>query len=203
MDLVCLEAAPVGLLRFYRGAKSELLTAQVKTAANAERCSCWFFWTRSVRRHTLSIIKLFFISTGFIPLKFLIDNWILVLAALTSGGLLLWPLVAQGSQGGVVTTAEAVRLLNREKAILIDVCEPAEYAAGHVAGARNIPLTALNGHKSLPSNKTLPLVLLCQSGARSTRAAGMLRKAGYANVQTLSGGLAAWREANLPVEKSA
>ncbi len=151
----------------------------------------------------LSIIKLFFISTGFIPLKFLLDNWILVLAALTSGGLLLWPLLTQGSQGGVVTTAEAVRLLNREKAILIDVCEPAEFAAGHVAGARNIPLAALDGHKSLPSNKALPLVLLCQSGSRSTRAAGMLRKAGYANVQTLSGGLAAWREANLPVEKSA
>jgi rhodanese-related sulfurtransferase len=203
MDFACFEAAPVGLPRFYRGAPSVYFIKPAGATPNTERCSCRFFVPRPVCRLRLSIITLFFTSTGFIPLKFLLDNWILVLAALTSGGLLLWPLLTQGSQGGVVTTAEAVRLLNREKAILIDVCEPAEYAAGHVAGARNIPLAALDGHKSLPSNKALPLVLLCQSGSRSTRAAGMLRKAGYANVQTLSGGLAAWREANLPVEKSA
>jgi len=136
-------------------------------------------------------------------LKFLLDNWILVLAALTSGGLLLWPTLARSSQGKALTTAEAVRLVNREKAVLIDVCEPAEFAAGHVAGARNIPLASLEGHKSLPSNKALPLVVLCQSGARAARAAGTLRKLGYENAQPLAGGLNAWREANLPVEKSA
>jgi len=136
-------------------------------------------------------------------LKFLLDNWILVLAALTSGGLLLWPVLVRSSQGGALTTAEAVRLVNREKGVLIDVCEPEEYAAGHVSGARNIPLAALEGHKSLPSNKTLPLVLLCQNGARAARAAGMLRKLGYENAQPLAGGLAAWRQANLPVEKTA
>ncbi|RQO59313.1 sulfurtransferase [Paucibacter sp. KBW04] len=136
-------------------------------------------------------------------MKFLLDNWILVLAALTSGGLLLWPTLARSSQGKALTTAEAVRLVNREKAVLIDVCEPAEFAAGHVAGARNIPLASLEGHKSLPSNKALPLVVLCQSGARAARAAGTLRKLGYENAQPLAGGLNAWREANLPVEKSA
>lgn len=136
-------------------------------------------------------------------MKFLLDNWILVLAALTSGSLLLWPTLARSSQGKALTTAEAVRLVNREKGVLIDVCEPAEFAAGHVAGARNIPLASLEGHKSLPSNKALPLVLLCQSGARAARAAGMLRKLGYENAQPLAGGLNAWREANLPVEKSA
>lgn len=136
-------------------------------------------------------------------MNFLLDNWILVLAALTSGGLLLWPTVAQGAQGAAVNTAEAVRLLNREKAVVIDVCEPAEFAAGHVAGARNIPLAALEGHKSLPSNKTLPLVVVCQSGARAARAAAQLRKLGYEKAQPLSGGLSAWREANLPVEKAA
>jgi rhodanese-related sulfurtransferase len=136
-------------------------------------------------------------------LKFLLDNWILVLAALTSGALLLWPMVVNSSQGAALSPADAVRLLNREKAIMIDVCEPAEFAAGHVAGARNIPLAALEGHKSLPSNKALPLVVLCQSGARAGRAAAALRKLGYANAQALAGGLSAWRAANLPVEKSA
>ena len=136
-------------------------------------------------------------------MNFLIENWIPLVAALISGGLLLWPVLAQGAQGASVDTAEAVRLVNREKAVLIDVREAGEFAAGHVVGSRNIPLAALEGHKSLPTNKTLPLVLVCQSGARSGRAAGILRKLGYEKVQSLAGGLKAWREANLPVEKSA
>ena len=134
-------------------------------------------------------------------MKFLIDNWYLVLAALVSGGLLLRGAL-QGSGAGQVNTNEAVRLVNREKGVLIDVCEPAEFAAGHASGARNVPLGTVESSKELPSNKTLPLVLVCQSGARASRAAGMLRKAGYANVQVLAGGMKAWREANLPIEKA-
>jgi len=135
-------------------------------------------------------------------LKFLIDNWYLVLAALVSGGMLLWTSLGRAAQGSALSTAEAVRLINREKAVLIDVCEPAEFAAGHVAGARNIPLSTLEGHKSLPSNKALPIVVLCQSGARAAKAAGMLRAMGYEKAAPLAGGLKAWREANLPVEKA-
>lgn len=138
-----------------------------------------------------------------LPLNFLLDNWILLLAAVTSGGLLLWPALAKSSQGAALSTQDAVRLINREKAVLIDVCEPEEFAKSHVAGARNIPLSSLEGHKSLPSNKALPLVLVCQSGARAARAAGMLRKLGYEKAQPLAGGLNAWREANLPIEKTA
>ena len=81
--------------------------------------------------------------------------------------------------------------------------EPAEFAAGHAAGARNVPLATLDGAKGLPTNKALPLVLVCASGARSSRAAAELRKAGYASVHSLSGGTEAWRNASLPIEKSA
>jgi rhodanese-related sulfurtransferase len=136
-------------------------------------------------------------------LNFLLQNWYLILAALVSGGMLLWPLVVSGSQGGAVATAEAVRLVNREKGVLIDVSEPGEFAKGHAVGARNIPFGQLEGHKSLPSNKALPLVVVCPTGARASRAAGMLRKLGYEKAAPLAGGLKAWREANLPVEKSA
>jgi rhodanese-related sulfurtransferase len=135
-------------------------------------------------------------------LNFLLDNWMLVLMAVTSGGLLLWPAL-QGGRGGGIDTAEAVRLINREKAVLLDVCEPAEFAAGHAAGARNVPLGALEGAKGLPTNKALPVIVLCASGARAGRAAALLRKAGYEHAVALSGGLAAWREASLPVEKNA
>ena len=135
--------------------------------------------------------------------KFLLENWVLVLAALTSGGLLLWPSLSRsGGGGGSVGPNEAVRLINREKAVLIDVSEPAEYAAGHVAGARSVPLATIETSKSLPSNKALPLVVVCPTGARASRAVGVLKKLGYQNVQALGGGLAAWREANLPVEKA-
>ena len=136
-------------------------------------------------------------------MNFLIENWFLVVAAVVSGGMLLWPLVAAGGRGAAVSPAEAVQLVNRVKGVLIDVSEPEEFAKGHAVGSRNIPFGQLEGHKQLPSNKSLPLVVLCPTGARAGRAAGMLRKLGYDNAQVLAGGLKAWREASLPVEKSA
>lgn len=139
-------------------------------------------------------------------LDFLIQNWVLVLAAVTSGGLLLWPQFGRGGGMGAtrVDTAEAVRLMNREKAVLLDVSEPAEHAAGHPAGARNVPLASLDAAGAkLPSNKALPIVLVCPTGARAGRAVGLLKKQGHERVYTLAGGLNAWREANLPVDKAA
>jgi rhodanese-related sulfurtransferase len=135
--------------------------------------------------------------------SFFLENWILVVVAFVSGGLLVWPLVSRGGGALSVGTAEAVRLINREKGVLIDVSEPGEYAAGHAAGARNVPLGKLEGAKEVPSNKTLPLVLLCPSGARAGRAAALLRKAGHEKAVSLAGGTAAWREAGFPIEKSA
>jgi len=135
-------------------------------------------------------------------LDFLLLNWLLVLVALVSGGMLLWPMFGRGGPGAV-TVAQAVQMVNREKAVLIDVCEPAEYAAGHAAGARSVPLDTLQTSKALPNNKTLPLIVICQSGARASRAVGALRKLGYENARPLAGGLRAWREASMPVDKTA
>ena len=136
-------------------------------------------------------------------MNFLIENWFLVVAAVVSGGMLLWPLLASGGQGAAVTPAEAVQLMNREKGVLIDVSEPQEFAQGHAVGSRNIPFGQLEGHKQLPSNKALPIVVVCPTGARAGRAAGMLRKLGYEKARVLAGGLKALREASLPVEKTA
>ena len=136
-------------------------------------------------------------------MQFIVENWILILAAFVSGALLVWPMVTKGGMGGSVSTADAVRLINQEKAVLIDVREPAEFAAGHAAGARNVPLGALEGAKALPTNKALPLVVMCATGGRSSRAAAQLRKAGHSAVHSLAGGNAAWRDASLPIEKSA
>ncbi len=136
-------------------------------------------------------------------MKFFVDNWYLIAVALISGGLLVWPRLRAGAQVGAVSTAEAVLMINRERAVLIDVSEPAEYAAGHAGGAKNVPLATLESTTHLPKNKALPLVVVCANGARASKAVGILTKLGFANSRPLAGGLKAWREANLPVEKSA
>ena len=100
-------------------------------------------------------------------MKFIIDNWMLISVALFSGALLLWPVI-QGAAVSGVDPATAVQLMNREKAVVVDVCDAGEFAAGHVGGAKNVPLAELE--KKLPGvvkNKALPLILVCQSGARS------------------------------------
>ena len=127
----------------------------------------------------------------------------LISIAIASGGMLFWPLVAGGMNAGALNAAGAVQLINRERAVVIDVCEPAEFAAGHVGGAKNIPLADLEA--KLPGavkNKALPLILVCASGARSGRAVAIAKKLGYEQAQSLGGGLKAWKEANLPVEKA-
>ena len=135
-------------------------------------------------------------------MKFIIDNWYLIFVALASGSMLLWP-VLKNASGGSLTPARAVQLINREKAVVIDVCEAEEFAAGHVTGAKNVPVSQLE--ERLPTvvkNKALPVVLVCATGARANRAVGIAKKLGYDNAQAMAGGMKAWREASLPVEKA-
>ena len=133
----------------------------------------------------------------------MIDNWMLISVALASGGMLLWPLIPGGMNAGALNASGAVQLINREKAVVMDVCEAAEFAAGHVGGAKNMPLGQLEAKlPGVVKNKALPLILVCASGARSGRAVAIAKKLGYEQAQSLGGGLKAWKEANLPVEKA-
>lgn len=135
-------------------------------------------------------------------MNFFVENWALVLVALTSGGMLLWPTL-KGAGQGALTPAGAVQLINREKAVVVDVCEAEEFAASHVAGSKNVPLNELEARlPGLVKNKATPLVLVCKSGARSARALGIVRRLGYEKVQSLNGGLTAWKAADLPLEKA-
>lgn len=133
-------------------------------------------------------------------MDFLTNNWMLMLVALTSGGALLWPVLSQGKG---LNVAEAVLLMNRDKAVVIDVCEPGEFAAGHINGARNVPLAQLEAQlPNVVKSKTTPLILVCQAGVRSGRALTVARKLGYENAQSLAGGLKAWQAASMPVSKA-
>ncbi len=135
-------------------------------------------------------------------MQFFIDNWMLISVAVASGAMLLWPAL-QGAAGGGLTTTDAVQLINRERAVIVDVCEPQEFAAGHAGGAKNVPASQFE--QRLPEvvkNKTVPLILVCASGARASRALGMAKKLGYEKAQVLGGGMKAWKDANLPIEKN-
>ena len=127
----------------------------------------------------------------------------LIAVAVASGVGLLWPVLANGAKAGTLTANGAVQRINREKAVVVDVSEAEEFAAGHVGGAKNVPLAQLEDKlTSTVKNKGLPLILVCATGARANRALAVAKKLGYEQAEVLSGGLKAWKEANLPVEKS-
>jgi rhodanese-related sulfurtransferase len=101
-----------------------------------------------------------------------------------------------------VGTTEATQLINREDALLIDVRDAEEYAKGHILGARNIPLAQLEARVGeLEKHKAKPVILSCDTGNRSQGALATLRARGFERAVNLAGGLAAWRQAGLPVEK--
>jgi rhodanese-related sulfurtransferase len=134
--------------------------------------------------------------------NFIIDNWYLFLVALASGVMLLLPVV-KGAAGGGLSAALAVQRINRDKAVVVDVCETSEFAAGHINGAKNVPLGELEAKlPALVRNKAANVVLVCAKGGRAARAEGIAKKLGYSNAQALAGGMKAWRDAGLPVEKA-
>lgn len=131
-------------------------------------------------------------------------NMALFGAAIVSGVLLLWPFIGKLFRPGQeVGPLEAVQLMNRRDAVVLDVREPAEYKAGHITNARNVPEKQLESRvKELEKVKTKPIIVCCPRGNRSASIAGMLRKQGFTEVVSLRGGLAAWQQANMPLEKS-
>ena len=136
-------------------------------------------------------------------MSFFIENWVLIAVAVSAGAMLLWPTVSAGGRAGTLTATQAVQRMNREKAVVIDVSEPKEFAAGHVIGAKNLPLAELEA--KLPTtvkNKAVPLIFVCANGARSNKGVAIAKKLGYADAQSLTGGMGAWRTASLPVEKA-
>jgi rhodanese-related sulfurtransferase len=132
--------------------------------------------------------------------QFLQDNWMLVALAVVSGAMLTWSFVS-GRLSGVeqADTLKATRLFN-DDALVLDVREDKEYAAGHIPKAKHIPLGQLaNRLQELEKFKGKPILVTCRSGHRSTRACGMLKKAGFETVFNQAGGIIAWERANLPV----
>jgi rhodanese-related sulfurtransferase len=137
------------------------------------------------------------------PVKFIQDNLLLILVALVSGAMLLWPYVRRVGGGPSVSALQATQLMNREDALVIDVRDPGEYGTGHIIGAKNVPLSRIGaaGSEIAAKRKEKPVIVYCDNGSRSAKAASALRSQGFSRVANLSGGLAAWQQAGLPLEK--
>jgi rhodanese-related sulfurtransferase len=135
-------------------------------------------------------------------LAFLTDplNLALIAAALVSGGLLLWPLLRDSGAGGSLTTLAATQLINARHAQVVDVRAAEEFAAGSVPSARNIPLADVV-KRAGELRKDRPVLLVCNQGRMAVRAAQQLRAGGIGEVYVLAGGVAAWRDAGLPIRK--
>ncbi len=104
--------------------------------------------------------------------------------------------------GRAVTAQELVNLVNRDGAVVVDVRDKAEFSQGHIVDAINVPHGALNTRLAeLEKYKERPLVLACKMGQHAGAAGTVLRKAGFQNVSRLKGGVAEWRNQNLPVVK--
>jgi len=136
-------------------------------------------------------------------LKFVQENIWLVLIAVASGLGLLWPFVARRLSGiPQMSVTEAVQLINRRDPLVLDVREPGEYNTGHIAGAKHIPVAALKSRLSeVEKWKDKPVLVHCASGNRSQGAASTLKAAGFTEVFNLQGGMSAWQQAGMPVEK--
>jgi len=135
-------------------------------------------------------------------LKFVTDNIFLVAVAFVSGAMLVWPAVRRGTAGASISTLQATLLINQQNALVLDVREAAEYEKGHMLNARNIAFGELEARAGeLSKHKAKPVIVVCENGNRSGRAATALRKQGFEQVFTLSGGIGAWRQAGLPLEK--
>jgi rhodanese-related sulfurtransferase len=135
--------------------------------------------------------------------KFVQENLLLIAVALVSGAMLLWPYVRRVGGGPSVSAAQATQLINREDALVFDVRDPGEYGTGHILGAKNLPLSRIQaaGSEIAAKRKDKPVIVYCDNGNRSTKAAAALRSQGYARVVNLSGGLGAWQQAGLPLER--
>ncbi|MGI4846783.1 MAG: rhodanese-like domain-containing protein [Janthinobacterium lividum] len=133
-------------------------------------------------------------------MKFIIDNILLLILAFVSAGLLVWPLIQR--RGVKVSILQATQLINQGKTVVLDVRNIGEFAAGHLPAAKNIPNKELVGRLGeLEKFKARPVIVVCNTGVDSSKASGHLKRAGFTEVYSLNGGLAAWRAQGLPTAK--
>jgi rhodanese-related sulfurtransferase len=135
-------------------------------------------------------------------MAFIEKNWILILAFVASGVMLLWPYVQKLlSTVKEIGTLNVTQLINHENAVLLDLRETADFAGGKLPNAIHIPLSQLQDRGAELAKLTArPVVVYGERGQRAGKAAAALAKLGFASIYQLQGGLKAWKDAGLPLE---
>jgi rhodanese-related sulfurtransferase len=135
--------------------------------------------------------------------EFLANNLALVALFLASGAMLFWPEIMKiaGSSAAEVGTLEATRLMNENRTLVLDVRDAKDFAEGHLPRARHIPFAELSKRVDEISKWKDRPVLVTAKGVAAGAACRFLKSSGFENVVQLKGGIAAWKQASLPLEK--
>jgi len=130
-------------------------------------------------------------------------NMMLFGGAVATGAMLLWPLLVKPFRAGrEVSVFEAVQLINRQDAVVVDVRDTGEYEAGHLANAKHVAEKQLTDRlQDLEKFKGRPMIVVCHSGMRSSTAVQVLRRSGFDQAVNMRGGIGAWQQAGMPLEK--
>lgn len=130
--------------------------------------------------------------------QFILDNIFLIAIAFISGGMLAWPLLKGRASGPALSTLQATQLINGRNASIVDIRSPEEFAKGSLPNAKNLPADKVS-ERMRELKKDKPVIIVCATGSSAGRIAAQLRASGFGEVYVLGGGLAAWREAGLPI----
>ena len=132
--------------------------------------------------------------------EFVANHWYLFVALVVILGLLIHNLIV-GERGNVDPLA-ATAMMNHKEASVIDVRSAADFAAGHIVNAINIPMNGFKNQMAVMNKyKGKPIIVNCKSGATSAAACQILRKEGFTEVYNLKGGIMAWQAASLPLSR--
>ena len=132
--------------------------------------------------------------------EFVANHWYLFVALVVILGLLIHNLIV-GERGNVDLQA-ATAMMNHKEASVIDVRSAADFAAGHIVNAVNIPMNGFKNQMAVMNKyKGKPIIVNCKSGAQSAAACQILRKEGFTEVYNLKGGIMAWQAASLPLSR--
>lgn len=134
-------------------------------------------------------------------MHFLAQNFGYVGLMLISAGMLIWPEIDRMINGGAeIGTLEATLLMNQKKALVLDCRSAEDFGKGRIPGSRHLPAAELSQKVTeLAKFKQRPVLLV---GTRPTAAMRALRAAGFTEIAQLRGGMSAWQDAGLPVQKA-
>ena len=136
-------------------------------------------------------------------IEFAGDNllWVSLWVALLL--LLAWNLFGHAAMGvSQVDPQEMTRLINHERALVLDIRPAEDFQRGHVLGAINIPESELGTRmQELKKSREKPVIVVDQNGASAPRALRLLKQDGYTRLSCLKGGLVGWQRASMPLSQ--